>query len=652
METAVINDTLAERYELAMQAAGIGIWDNDLLTNTIFFSGTGHQLYGFNEEEVITLEVLISRIHPNDRERTKIKIEESLDPVKQVIYDNEYRVINPQTQGLVRWVRSKGKAYFNEAGRPYRFTGTVQDISQEVKARETHQKLLALVDNSIELMSILESDGKNSYINKAGMQILGFDSMEEVYNTPISDLHLPEDIAFVEANVLPAVMGEGKWSGEMNVRHLKTGEVFPVLNNTVRISDPVTGEPLAIGAVMRDIRPEKAAQRALEESEKNFRTLVMQAPVGICIVTVPDFIIEVANDMFLEVSNKKGESIINRKVVEVYPEATSQGFIDILKQVVETRKPYIGKEVPVLQERSNGSRTVYVDFVFEPLLESDGSIKRVIDLSIDVTDKVLARRRLQENEAELQKRVAERTAELQEKNIELEEFTYVSSHDLQEPIRKIRLFAEMIRENDYEKLSDHSKSRFDKICNSAERMSTSLKELLSFASLNKKEQKEPVDLNVIIKAVETDLELMVEQSAASLKVSGLPKVNAVPSQAHQLFYNLVNNALKFSRKDLNPVIEISHRKLLASELAHPELDSTKNYFEIIVKDNGIGFEQEKADRIFGLFQRLHTRQDYNGSGIGLALCRKIMSKHEGLIFAKSEPNQGAAFHLFFPITED
>jgi PAS domain S-box-containing protein len=114
------------------------------------------------------------------------------------------------------------------------------------------QKLFTLVDNSIELMSILEMDGKNSYINKAGITMLGFDNAQQVQETPIAQLHAPEHFALVEQQVLPSVMNSGRWSGEMLVRHLKTGEIFPVFNNTIRIDDPATGQPIAVGAVMRD----------------------------------------------------------------------------------------------------------------------------------------------------------------------------------------------------------------------------------------------------------------------------------------------------------------------------------------------------------------------------------------------------------------
>ncbi|WP_121357687.1 ATP-binding protein [Flavisolibacter nicotianae] len=649
MEKVFLQNQKAERYKTALEAAGIGIWDNDLLTDKIFFSGNSHELFGLPSNKNVSLDQIFANIHPADRERVKTKLKSSLDPAVRALYENEYRIINPATGLVVRWIRTKGRAYFTDKGTPYRVTGTVQDITAEIKAREVQQKLLALVDNSIELMSILENDQKNSYINKAGMEMLGFDTLEQVYQTPISELHTPEDIAFVEANVLPGVIGTGKWSGIMHVRHLKTGEVFPVYNNTVRIHDNTTGEPIAIGAVMRDIRPEMAAQKALEESVRNFQTLVMQAPVGMCIFKGEELFIEIANDNFQFVANKNTAAMVGKRVAEVFPEAQNQGFDNMLLTVLQTRQPLKGKEVEIVQEREGSARTIFVDFTIQPLFEGDGTVNRIMCVAIDVTDKVLAKKTLQESEEELASRVAERTKELERKNKELEEFTYVSSHDLQEPLRKIKMFREMIRERDYEHLSAFSKEKFDKIGESVDRMSRSLKDLLNFASLDKEENTEKVDLNPIIENVKNDLELIIEQKKATVICDKLPSINAIPLQIHQLFYNLINNALKFSNPDTPPRITIKWESNGVDPQQEVTVVPAKEYCTISVSDNGIGFAQQNAAKIFGMFQRLHARSAYEGTGVGLALCKKIAQNHGGSIWVESSPGQGAKFSVLLPM---
>lgn len=651
METAFLKNDAAERYQLALEAAGIGIWDNDLLAGRIFFSGNSHELFGLESNENVSLDLIIANVHPGDRERVAAGLKRSLDPTLRSLYENEYRIIRPENNEVLRWLRTKGRAYFYDDGTPYRITGTVQDITEEVKARETQQKLLALVDNSIELMSILENDQTNSYINKAGMDMLGFDSFEQVRHTPISDLHTPEDIEFVEKNVLPGVMQFGKWSGIMNVRHLKTGEVFPVQNNTIRIHDKITGEPIAVGAVMRDIRPEMEARRALEESMRNFRSLVTQAPVGICIFKGPELVIEIANDSFVLLANKPRAEMIGKQVVAVFPEALRHDFDKMLLSVMQTRQPLFGKEVPITQERDGNTRELFVDYTHQPIFEKDGSVNRVMSVAIDVTDKVLAKKALLESEEQLAGRVEERTRELAAKNRELEEFTYVSSHDLQEPIRKIKMFFELIREKDYENLGPASKEKFDKIGESAERMSNSLKDLLNFASLNKEELREHTDLNTVLEDVLSDLEYIIDQKKADIIIEKLPGIRAIRLHMHQLFYNLLSNALKFSAPHIPLRILVKQERLDDINLPEGYPLPPGSFYLFSVSDNGIGFEKQYAGKIFTMFQRLHTRETYEGTGVGLALCRKVAQNHGGNIWAESDLGKGAKFFILLPSGE-
>ncbi len=645
METSFLQNQITERYQLALEAAGIGIWDNDILNDKILFPGNSYELFGLVSGDNVSLQKLLEHIHTADREKVIYKLQRSLDPGIRAFYDNEYRIIDVNSKEVIRWIRTKGKAYFTDEKIAYRITGTVQDISEEIKTRETHQKLLALVDNSIELMSILENDQKNSYINKAGMEMLGFDNLEQAIQTPISNLHTPEDIAFVEANVLPSVINTGRWSGIMNVRHLQTGEVFPVHNNTVRIHDNITGEPIAIGAVMRDIRPEMAAKKALEESVRNFQELVMQAPFGICIFQGENLVIEIVNENFQALVNKQKEQLVNKIATEVFPEMLKYGFHTMLLSVLKSLKPVYGKEVKIEQEINGAEHPAYFDFTLQPLYESDGSVTRIMSVAIDVTDKVLAKKTLKENEDTLVKRVAERTRELEIKNKELEEFTYVSSHDLQEPIRKIKIFGDMIRERDFDNLSEFSKEKFNKVGDAIERMSRSLKDLLNFAGLNKKENSTTVNLNEVIANVKNDLELLIDQKKATITYDNLPSITAVSSQIHQLFYNLINNAIKFSKENISPEIKITTEINNSFFLENIETDPAKDYCIISISDNGIGFEQAFSSKIFEMFQRLHTRDVYDGTGIGLALCKKITQNHGGSIWVHSTPGIGSCFYV-------
>jgi signal transduction histidine kinase len=237
--------------------------------------------------------------------------------------------------------------------------------------------------------------------------------------------------------------------------------------------------------------------------------------------------------------------------------------------------------------------------------------------------------------------------DLERSNTELEQYAYVASHDLQEPLRKIRSFGSYLKEIQADKLDEKGQQLLDKIMNSADRMSSLIKDILSFSSLKKQTGYVPVDLNETVKGVLQDLDLLITQKDACIQIGILPTIDGIPLQMTQLFYNLINNSLKFTREKLSPEIRISCR--LLNENQKPSfLSKQVLYYEIILTDNGIGFSMEYAEQIFGLFKRLNHAQLYSGSGIGLALCRKVVENHKGQILATSKEKEGASFHIYLP----
>jgi len=238
------------------------------------------------------------------------------------------------------------------------------------------------------------------------------------------------------------------------------------------------------------------------------------------------------------------------------------------------------------------------------------------------------------------------TAELEAKNKELEQFAYVASHDLQEPLRKIQTFAEIVRKN----MKDETlvNKYFDKINTSAQRMAELIRSILSYSRLVKEaEEFTDVDLNVVISNVKIDFELLIEEKKAQVKSERLPIIKGSLLQLTQLFANLISNALKFT--DNNPVILIKARTVKKEEIINPSPFLADGKFtEISFTDNGIGFDQQYENKIFTIFQRLHGKQEYAGTGIGLALCKKIVENHNGYITAKSEPGKGATFYVYLP----
>jgi signal transduction histidine kinase len=254
-----------------------------------------------------------------------------------------------------------------------------------------------------------------------------------------------------------------------------------------------------------------------------------------------------------------------------------------------------------------------------------------------------SRQQLQTLYEEVEKKVIERTKELhflneelKRSNHDLEQFAYVASHDLQEPLRKIQTFAKYLRTDELN-INEISAKHIEKIAASAERMRKIIDDLLAYAKLNAdKTQFQQTNLNEISKTVINDLELLISQNKATVHVTKLPVIECIPIQMNQLFYNLINNALKFSSVERQPNIDIIFKELSVHE------------FEIIVKDNGIGFDQDYALQIFDMFQRLNNSSQYSGTGIGLALCKKITENHKGSIAAISEIDKGTQFIIRLP----
>lgn len=254
-----------------------------------------------------------------------------------------------------------------------------------------------------------------------------------------------------------------------------------------------------------------------------------------------------------------------------------------------------------------------------------------MDIAIDVTEQVLARKRLQET------------------NTELNQFAYIASHDLQEPLCKIKTFTGLM-ESSLGEVPERTKSFIDKIQSSIERMQTLINDVLEFSLLSKEREKfEAVDLNQVLKSVLGDYELLIEQKGANIIAGNLPVIEAIPVQMNQLFTNLISNALKFSSNERQLEIKITAKQLSPEEVRqYKELQENKVHYVIEYKDNGIGFSQEYAKQIFTIFQRLHGRSVYEGTGIGLAICKKILSNHHGAIYANSRLDEGALFVVILP----
>lgn len=248
-----------------------------------------------------------------------------------------------------------------------------------------------------------------------------------------------------------------------------------------------------------------------------------------------------------------------------------------------------------------------------------------------------------------QKILENKVKELDRTNKELEEFAYIASHDLQEPLRKITSFSERLKEKLPPNLEPDVQLYLNRMLAATDNMRTLIDNLLEFSRTSRiSEPFVKTDLNNIISEVRADLELKIEESKTKITSDVLPTIDAIPMQMRQLFTNLFTNAIKFRSPGDVPKIAITSQLVSEEEKESRQLRTNSQYYRIVVKDFGIGFDPEYSLKIFQIFQRLHGKAEYPGSGIGLAICKKIVENHTGIIFAESEPGNGAEFIILLP----
>ena len=278
--------------------------------------------------------------------------------------------------------------------------------------------------------------------------------------------------------------------------------------------------------------------------------------------------------------------------------------------------------------------------IAKPFTDIEGS-HSMIGTTQDVTENFNKSLQLKHRNVELKKHIKE-----------LGEFNQVASHDLQEPLRKIQTLLSRINDKDKENMSESGRDFLIRIERASNRMRVLIDDLLQYSRANKSEIKlTQTNLNEVLSNSLVELSQNIQGKKAFINYTELPTVSGIPFQIQQLFTNLLSNSLKYSKENSAPIIDISYTEIIAKTETWLNDKSSKKYYKINFTDNGIGFEQEQAGKIFSLFTRLHGKTEYHGTGVGLAICKKIIQNHNGCIFAQSHPNEGATFSIYFPITK-
>ena len=381
-----------------------------------------------------------------------------------------------------------------------------------------------------------------------------------------------------------------------------------------------------------------ALSEKLTESENKYKQLANTIPVLICVINERSNVLLVNESLehYLELPLL----MFDRKTLSnfVHPDDID-GLLEGWNRARQNRSDYIGET-----RIKNKSNYVWHLVSITPNKTEDGSFNSWLVYFVDINAQKMIVETLKDNtELKAIKHELEgANSKLRFKNKELEQFAYIASHDLQEPLRKIMIMLSRAGEH----LSEDEKKKyyFDRITLAAGRLSNLITDVLNYSRIENKEQYfAEVDLNEVISEVLNDLSLVIEEKNAVINISLLPKVLGLDTQLRQLFYNLINNALKFNAGQ--PTVKVSYGDVPADDNL---MTSADNYEVISIEDNGIGMDNKYSDRIFDMFQRLHERDQYGGNGIGLALCRRIIENHNGMINFSSKPGEGTIFWIYLP----
>lgn len=918
----------------ALQAAEVGTWDLDIINQRVWWDERCKELYGFDQDDVVPYEQVLFYIHPDDRLRVDAAVQWALDPQSGGRYDIQFRTIGA-TNGQLRWLHCRGRAFFNEQPVAYRFSGIAQDVTELVNARRdlgeserfartiiTHSPVAQVVFTgpamiirfiNARMLDLLGQD--ESMIGKpfleaipslAGTQALSV--LQQVYQTGQLLHQSQEPYSFVKNGALY----QGYYDLTYQPLQDESGRVYGIINTAVEVTEQVE------------------ARQKIKESEQNLRRIIAQAPVAMNISRGPNHLIELANERMFALWGREPQTVLNKPTFEVFPEAIEQGFKTILDHIYSTGETYRANELTATLTREGVPETIYLNLVYEPLREEDGTVIGIMQVATEVTEQVLtqrakaeaevqlqtiirhlpsatvvfrgrnlvvespsknfidiidrgpnvtgkplgelmpelesqsylavldevytsgqtfraygtpvdirqqdgtvtrdffdliytplvdtqgqvyailsvatnvtevmkAQRQLEENKAwlenaielaelgtfsvdmttnlitvsprvadwfgfadtvadadtfikgisqrdrhyvrsrlyhtlspesggrfdvvhsvihaktgrqvivhalgqlyldsrglplkiegtaqditaqqelqvVLEQQVHQRTQELamtNEKlvatnedlatvnqdlirsNQNLEQFAYIASHDLQEPLRKIQQFGDLLKTRLADSINREELIYLERMQVAASRMSVLIKDLLTFSRIATTQAvAQSVRLTDVVSQVLENLSVLIEESGAQITIDELPVVQGDQMQLSQLFQNLLSNALKFRRTNpagdfVRTQIGVRVRLLSKHELPASVKPArfSETYYQIEVIDNGIGFDEKYLDRIFQVFQRLHGKNEFAGTGVGLAIVQKVVTNHGGAITAHGKPNQGATFCVYLP----
>ena len=493
--------------------------------------------------------------------------------------------------------------------------------------RTSEDRFRALFDMSRDGIVFVDLDGHIEEMNQAYLDLVGY-GRDEITTHTYQDL-TPEKWRAIEAEIIETQVMQRGFSDEYEKEYVrKDGSTAPISLRTILVRD-LEGRPIRFMGIVRDIAELKEKEEALKASEKRYRGLFDLSHDGVVFVGL-NGPVEEANPAYLDMLGYELDELVGVTYQQLTPPRWAAMEADIVAEQLLSRgytdeyeKEYI---------RKGGS--VFPVAVRAILVRDEtGAPVRIMGIVRDITEQKQAKEALERHARDLAR-----------SNEELEQFAYVASHDLQEPLRKIRAFGALLADEKRESLDDEGQQYIDFMTDAAARMQTLVSDLLALSRVTTAAHPfEDLSLAEVFDTVLSDLSVALQEADGQVDVAATPTIEADRTQMEQLFRNLIGNALKFRRPGVPPQVTVE-----VAAQAQP-IDAVPGpAHAIVVTDNGIGFESSQGSKLFQPFKRLHARHQYEGAGIGLAICEKIVLRHHGRITASGTPGAGATFTVTLP----
>ncbi len=551
-----------------------------------------------------------------------------------------------------------------------RIEEAAEEHEKNIKLEASNDYIKNIVGSMIDLMITVDDNGLIANVNKAFLTKTGYRE-DEVVGQPASIL--TGEKTFLTEEEYQQMIRESNLVEIEKDLITKNGETFRCSISSSLLKDYKTSAVIVAVDITQRIEDERRLRKyaaKLEQSNREFEELtnsyrkmvedlgksrteltrahdftenMLNSMMDFVVVLDMDFNVTRINPSALKLNGYEEHELIGRSVNTLIAERpfTQKGL--------ETLRNAGGKANLIKNNLCKDGSIVPITLSTVILKDENGEECGIVCVGKDISEIIKARDNLQRSNERLRR-----------SNRELQDFAYVASHDLQEPLRKVQAFGDRLQKKFADSLNEEGKDYISRMQNAAGRMQTLINDLLTFSRVTSKAQPfKSVDVKEIAGEVVSDLEVRIEQTGGKVEIGDLPTIDADPVQMRQLLQNLIGNALKFHRPDETPIVKIYAETALQQNESVSAADdnnlqtvgSGKQICKIVVQDNGIGFEEKYLDKVFTVFQRLHGRSEYEGSGIGLAVCRKIVERHGGAITARSELNKGSTFFVTLPLAQ-